>query len=451
VRSDKRPPGGAGKRPASPRSGLQGWLRRWGAPLGTAAVLALALIGWRLARDEPPALSAAAAPAPGAPGRPFFGKVDGGGLPAPDDRARRRRELVDHLALVDHTYCSYRTGSQYPAGSRPMAENADQNAPNAPVLEMNPMRLDGGGSDTQVQLQTSQSRVYMAAGEAVAFSLRAVDAGGRVLPLVVTRALARGISYGAARPAPQVTLPFADDGNGADPVPNDGAFAGVLAPAQSGLAGFNGTIRTEVRYAVGGKSGVVLFDVIYTPELPAVWSGPVRETVENGSLAFVLKLDVRMPGRYVISGRVDDAQGKPFALLTFNDILGPGPNDIRLTVFGKLMRDQDAVLPLTLRDVDGYLLKENAALDNSADRALLPRLEGKVFTGRAHPLSGFSDAEWQSEERSRYLTEFAKDVALARQELSAFDPAQPLPPGECAQKAQIPAPEIGKGGAPSVK
>lgn len=450
MRSSRRPPGG-GKRPAQSesRSGLPGWLRRWGAPLGTVAVLALVLIAWRVLRhaSPPPTVTAAAATA-AAPGRPFFGHIGDGGLPAPDDRARRRRALAEHLQLVDHTYCSYRAGSQYPAGSRPMSEHADQNAPNAAVTETNPMRLDGGSSDPKVQLQTSQSRVYMAAGEAVAFSLRAVDAEGRGLPLVVTRALAHGITYGATRPAPQVTVPFADDGNGADPAPNDGAFAGVLAPAQTGLAGFDGTIRTEVRYNVGGKNGTVLFDVIYTPELPAVWSGPAREAVENGALAFILKLDVRMPGRYVISGRADDARGKPFALLTFNDVLGPGPNEVRLAVFGKLMRDQEAALPLTLRDVDGYLLKENPASGNGngsgsgsgsvTDRALLPRLEGKVLTSTAHPLAGFSDAEWQSEERTRYLTEFGKDVALARQQLAAFDPGQPLPPSECATSTNAP-------------
>ena len=41
------------------------------------------------------------------------------------------------------------------------------------------MRGEGGrGSDPNVLIQTSQSRVFMAAGEAVAFSLRAVDAEG---------------------------------------------------------------------------------------------------------------------------------------------------------------------------------------------------------------------------------------------------------------------------------
>jgi hypothetical protein len=261
----------------------------------------------------------------------------------------------------------------------------------------------------------------------VAFSLRAVDADGNTLPLVITRALAEGITYRGTRTTPQVSVPFVDDGTGADPVPNDGAFAGVLAPAQTGLASFNGTIRTEVRYNAGGKSGVVQFDVIYTPELPGTWAGPPREAVEEGSLVFHLPLDVRIPGRYIVNGRVDDARGRPVALLTFNDVLGPGPNDVRLTMFGKLLRDEAPVAPLTLRDVDGYLLKENT----DPDRALLPRLQGKVLTAAAHPSKGYSDAEWQSEERSRYLTEYGKDVREARARLAAFDPAAPPPPSEC--------------------
>jgi hypothetical protein len=394
------------------------------------ALAVLAALVWSLMGHGSPAPAVTAAQAPAPPGQPFFHPVQGSGLPAVDERSQRRQQLVSIYQLADHTLCSYRAGSQYPVGSRPMSENADQNNPNAPVNEMNPMHLQGGGADRNVQLQTSQSRVYMAANEAVAFSLRAVDASNQVLPLVITRAVSQGIAYQGTRQTPQVSIPFADDGSGADPVPNDGAFAGVLAPAQSGLAGFNGTIRTQVSYTVNGKNGIVVFDVIYTPELPAVWTGQVREAVENGSLVFVLPANVRMPGRYVISGRVDDARGNPFALLTFNDVLGAGPNEIRLTMFGKLMRDQDAAMPLTLRDVDGYLLKENT----DPDRALMPRLEGKVFTSQRHPLKGFSDAEWQSEERSRYVTEFTKDLKLAKQELQAFDPTQPLPPSECEPK-----------------
>jgi hypothetical protein len=405
-------------------------LRRFMLPLALLAAVLATL--WALVlRDAPaPAPAQASARAQGA--HAFFAPLkDGAGLPMPDERAQRRRELVSNYQLADHTYCSYRTTTQYPFGSRPMVENTDQANPNAPVTEMRPMHLDGGGADTAVQMQTAQSRIYMAANEAVAFSVRAVDANGQTLPLVVTRALAQGITYQGTRASSQVTVAFVDDGSGVDPVPGDGAFAGVLAPGQTGLAGFAGTIRTEVRYSVNGKTGSLFFDVIYTPELPAVWAGAPREVLENGSLDFVLPANVRMPGRYVISGRVDDAKGRPFALLTFNDVLGPGPNDVKLVMFGKLMRDQDATLPLTLRDVDGYLLKENA----DPDRAMMPRLEGKVYTTKANSNKGFSDAEWQSEERTRYLTEFAKDVANAKKALARFDPSQPIPGSECEPKA----------------
>jgi hypothetical protein len=395
---------------------------------------AVAALGWYHARgsDEPPPASAAAAPAPG--GRPFFAPVgQGSGLPMPGDREQRRQVLLENYQLADHTLCSYRDGSKYPPTSRPMSQNPDQVYPDQPVQEMNPMHVQGGGSDPKIQLQTSQSRVYLAAGESADLTLRAVDSDGNVLPLVVTRAIARGVTFGNTRPGPQVTLDFEDDGSGADPAPRDGQYAAVLAPGQTALANFNGTIRTEVRYNAGGRNGFVLFDVIYSPEVTATWTGQVREVVENGSLVFYLKADVREAGRYIVNGRVDDARGKPFALATFNDVLGQGPNEVRLAVFGKLMRDQEPALPLTLRDVDGYLLKENA----DPDRALMPRLMGRVATSKPHSLGSFSDAEWQSEERSRYLVEFTRDVRAAAAALRIFDPTLPLPPSECGQAAPL--------------
>jgi hypothetical protein len=393
------------------------------------AIAALAALFAWLMREEG-AATAATGKSAAAPGRQIFSRIDSVASPPPG-AASRRSQLVDNLQLADHTYCSYRDSTRYPHTSRPIAEQPDQVYPNAPVNETHPMRLGANASDPKVQVQTSQSRVYMAAGEAVSFSLRAVDPDGQVLPLVVTRAVAQGLTFKGSRGTAQVALAFADDGFGADAQAGDGAFAAVLAPAQTGLASFNGTIRAEVRYSVGGNAGAVLFDVIYSPELPARWTGQVREAVEDGSLNFYLKAEVRQAGRYVISGRVDDARGKPFALVSFNDVLGAGPNEVRLTMFGKLMRDREAALPLTLRDVDGYLLKENT----DPDRALMPRLEGKVFTGKPHSLGAFSDAEWQGEERSRYLAEFGKDLARARSELAGFDPAAPLPPSECEQVA----------------
>ena len=136
---------------------------------------------------------------------------------------------------------------------------------------------------------------------------------------------------------------------------------------------------------------------------------------------------MRQPGRYVVSGRVDDARGKPFAVASFNEVLQAGSREVKLAVFGKLLKDEAPALPLTLRDVDGYLLRENV----DPDRLLLPRLQGRVVAGRTRSLDGVSDAEWQSEERNRYLAEYAKDRRAARAALGDFDPARPLPPSAC--------------------
>ena len=396
-----------------------------------ALILALlAAIGWLAWRgDETGAPAAGVASGAGQPQGPqFFGQVEGRPAPPlPSERARQRQQLVELWTLADHTYCSYREGSMYPAGSRPMSQNPDQVYPNQPVTETNAMRGEDRKGNPNILLQTSQSRVYLAAGESVAFSLRAVEPNGNVIPLVVTRAIAAGIVTTGTRSTTQVPLAFADDGSGADPVAGDGAFAGVLTPAQTGLAGFHGTIRTEVRYTAAGKNGVLIFDVIYSPKVPATWVGTPREALEDGSLAFILRADVRQPGRYVVTGRIDDAKGRPFALATFNEVLGPGPNDIRLIVFGKLMVDGAPALPLRLRDVDGYLLKENA----DPDRELMPRLEGPVLTSRTQSMKGVSDAEFNSEERTRYLTEFAKDRKGAAASLANFDPSLPVPPSAC--------------------
>ncbi len=337
--------------------------------------------------------------------------------------------------MADHSLCNYRSTTRYPNNSRSINEHPDQIYPNQPILDKSAMRKQGGGTDAAIQIQTSQSRVYLAAGENVAFSIKAVDGQGQAQPLFVTGAVARGITFQGNRETPQIVLPFSDDGSNGDAVAGDGVFSGVLAPALTGFANFNGTIRTEVKYNVGDKSGVVLFDIIYSPETPAIWSGGIREAVENGSLNFYMKADVHMPGRYVVTGRVDDAKGKPFALATFNDVLAQGASEVRLTVYGKLLRDEQPAMPLTLRDVDAYLLKENT----DPDRALMPRIAGAAYVSKTYPLKVFSDTEWQSEERSRYLAEFGKDVEQAKAALVAFDPEQaqqPFPRSDCSREQE---------------
>ena len=47
----------------------------------------------------------------------------------------------------------------------------------------------------------------------------------------------------------------------------------------------------------------------------------------------------------------------------------------------------------------------------------MPRLPSKVLVSRVYPLTVFSEAEWDSEERARYLAEYGRDVESARAHL----------------------------------
>lgn len=380
------------------------------------------LAAWLGVRQAPPPLvvpvvAPAVAPAPA--GLHFLGPLPAG-VP-PDARAQQRRVLAEQVRLNDHTYCSYLAHTRYPPTSRPAGHHPDQLYPNQPVREATPMRLQGGESDPGVLLQSAQSRVYLAAGESVWFSLRAVDAHGTAVPLVVTRAVAQGVPERAGR----VALVFAPD--------DDGAWHAELAPHAGALAGLHGTIRTEVRYSAAGRAGVVRFDVMVSPELPATWRGAAREAIGPDALEFTLPLEVRLAGRYLISGRIDDAHGRPFALASFNEVLGQGAQAVRLNVHGKLLHDGAPPLPLVLRDVEGYLLRENV----DPDRLLLARREGHVLVSTLVSLAQVPATEWQAEERSRYLAEYAKDRLAVRARLSAADPAAVLPPVACAPSTHV--------------
>ena len=72
-----------------------------------------------------------------------------------------------------------------------------------------------------------------------------------------------------------------------------------------------------------------------------------------------------------------------------------------------------------------FALKSSAAATAlvlaTPDRALMPRLMGAVHTTKQYPLEGFTDAEWQSEERDRYVREYLNDVNLAKAKLAELE------------------------------
>lgn len=341
-------------------------------------------------------------------------------LPPAIARQVQAKELAEHYALVEHTLCNYREATKYPTQSRPIAEHPDQIYPNQPVAESHAMRDKTGKVNKEIQIQTTQTRVYVGAQEAVTFTIAARDHEGTPVDLFVTRAVAQGLTFKDQRAAPQTLIALADTGRDGDRVAGDKIASGTLAPATTSFATFDGTIRTEVNYTVNGQAGAVFFDIIYSPSLPATWNGKIKETVEEGSLIFTLPLTVQTAGRYLVNARVDDAKNTPFAMLSYNELLAQGSNEIKLKLAGNLLRDKKPEFPLRLRDIDAYLLKE----DTDPDRALMPRMEGVAHVSKTYPMKVFSEAEWNSEERERHLKEFSKDVNLAKAALVEFDAEQ---------------------------
>ena len=324
---------------------------------------------------------------------------------------RSRAERSEQL------YASYRDSTRYPPDSHPIAEHPDQVRPFQPIVEENTLRRTDGSPAKGFRLRTSQERVFLSGAETVQFSIEAVDDRGASLPLIVTSASAQSVPD-TRTPVRliQTNVLFTDDGTGADPTAGDGQYSARINPAKQGFEAYAGTIRLLAQVNVKGEQGVVQFDVIYTPGAPATWAG-VREALENGALNFYLKANVAMAGRYVVSARVDDANGVPFALLQFNDEVAAGEREFKLTLFGALVRDKAPVFPLHLRDVDGFLLIP----DKFPDRFTMARQIGVIHTTRRYALDTFSPEEWTSEERSRYLSEYGKDADTARAEVARLE------------------------------
>jgi hypothetical protein len=367
--------------------------------------------GVQLAAESPPAASAgglstrtAPAAASAATGAPL----------SPLGQAERREQLAlwqGRLERAREAYEAYRAAAQYPHESRPIEEHPDQVRPFAPIEEERSLRMPGGTATQGMKLRTTQERVFASGSESSRITLRLEDLQGRTLPLRVSRAVMKEVTEpGRTASTPEFPMPIS---TGAD-----GTLVAVMRPATQGFAGFAGTVRLELLLDYGGQPGFLYFDLNYSPDTAASWIPGVREAVENGSLAFYLKAQVLLPGRYVVSARIDDAQGEPLALALFNAELAAGTREIRLPVFGKLIRDKQPAFPLQLRDVEAFLLRENTF----PDRVMLPRLAGVQHRSKAYPLTGFAGDEWQSEERERYLKELGKDVDEAERKVQQLGP-----------------------------
>lgn len=347
-------------------------------------------------------------------------------LLSPEAREREaRRELWQkRLERARRSLESYMEATRYPPESRPSREHPDQMDLAEPerTRPLSPKAAENGTSD--VQLRLKQDKVFVVGDESVLFSVACEDSRRSPRPCEVLSALAHEADHlTGAGGVPGVPLAFGDLGRDGDAVAGDGMLTGRFQPSKQGFAMFSGTLRVDVRVRSGDVEDATFFDVLYTPAPPATFTRRVREVLEAGSLDLYLSVQVRKAGRYVVSGRLDDEGGVPFASVSFNEELQEGLQEVKLNVFGKLIRDEAPTFPLTLRDVEGFLLKEMG----DPDRELMVTMRGPVHTTREYSLQQFSSSEWRSLERDRYKDELEKDVVEAQTQLDAVLAGRPAP------------------------
>ena len=398
--------------------------------IGLGAALALG-VGWLLARSpgesaSPPAaspggVSPTAGGAPGGAGAPgpSLGAVPAGAgalaspaSPASGDAQAARALWQQRLARAQETLQSYLQSTRYPPDSSPAREHPDQLTPRAPVTRRLPLTKNAERPSQDVQLALRQDRLYLVGAESARLGVRCEDSLGKALPCAVT-GRAHALQGAAAQAVPPSAVEFTDDGRNGDEAPGDGWLTATLQPVQQGFRGALGSLRVDLDVRSGSETGFAFFDLIYTPDPPARLTGTFREALEDGSVSLYAGIEVRTPGRYVLSARVDDARGHQLALLGWNEPLPAGPREVKFVLFGKLLLDEQPAWPLTVRDVDGFLLRE----DQDPDRLHVAPLGGAVHTTQRYPSSALSAAEWQSEQRSRYRDRLEQDVKEAQAEL----------------------------------
>jgi hypothetical protein len=347
-----------------------------------------ALLDTTLPKKAPVSRGSNAAPRPLPPGKSVtFSPND-----TPQDIADKR------LARARHTLEGYKIWARYPPGSRPLSEMPDLQKPHSVQPSTQPLATADGNATKKARVTLNQDRLYLVGDESAKLHISCTTSDSPARCEVLSAMATSVPSSDNVMAVGPVPVPFTDDGQG-------GAVAS-FGPAKEGFSSYHGGIDIKVDIRVGAEEGRANFHVIYTPSAPARFTGKIREAIEDGSLCLYVQMDVAKAGRYVLMGRVNDAQGEGFAYLEFNELMETGLRDAKMCVFGLLVLDQRAQSPFVLRDLEGFVLFE----DRNPDRELMSVLEGNVYTTKKYEESAFSSAEWQSDEKTRHIDEFGKDV-----------------------------------------
>lgn len=279
--------------------------------------------------------------------------------------------------------------SPYPPTCRPAARSPSRVFPrHGPVL-VKPLSVEDLGPNRAV-VRVTEDRDHLLPGDAVTVTVEVVATGVRTPFEVKEAELVKARTKDNPNPESVAVLAFNDDGKPPDAGAKDGVSTATISDAPI-IKDYVGDLTARIAITTATESGEVMLPLARTGPPPAEFSGKVRESVENGSLALYVGIRVKTAGHYALTGRLYDSEHRAMAVLDANVDLALDTREVRFEAFGKLLRDLNVPGPWELRDVEGYLF---GAIADRVD--LLPmRVSKGPYRTRAYPLTMFSDQAWQ--------------------------------------------------------
>ncbi len=314
-------------------------------------------------------------------------------------RARRLRMAAD----------GQREYYRYPPSSRPLSENEDLLVRDHVEPEIRPLKQSEDGEKGEVRLELWQDRMFLHEGDIASFRVKASTSKGPV-PVSVVEATLVTLPDEGKPPQNLGPLNVSDDGSPPDEISGDGVPSGGFVASESRLGDYRGNLRVLLKLESEGEQGTATLQFVYTGAEPGRFTGEVTEAVEDGSLAVYFGLELKQPGRYEVRARLYDKSDRPIALLNFNQDLEAGRTRARLLAFGKLLRDEGAEGPYTIRDIEGWRLLSGTYPDREM---MAPPDDYKT---KAYSLDQFSDADYkdpQAEALIEHIESQAKAPAPA--------------------------------------
>lgn len=332
-----------------------------------------------------------------------------------DGRVDREQLIKDYLEW-----------SQYPPDSRPLfashVDRIEYRRIAAPLQPM-PATVDGEvrRSDFSCLLQpehhsvleTERMRVFLSCtrtGERAATAIRLRDYR------LEARAGERRF-----RPAPPAVN---DAGENGDEVAGDRVLTFEFRPSAKDWGDMHLTVNFEIPGDAADATYSLTTHFFSSPTTPARFTGQFREELRDGSLLVEAGMRVERAGPYTIEANLMNADGEPVAYARAEVNLKAGVQFVPLSFYGKILRDanqsgpfrvvglrgelntdviQPEVLARSPAEVERFLA---GVRDDRPKRMLVPYFTGTHTTAR-YDLSAFTDAEYDSIEKTRRLSELS--------------------------------------------